>query len=190
MVSLKALALVIGGLVAAGGAVANAIWGPRARARRRLLQGRTTIADREIVTLSGTVRQRGELLVAPLSGKECVLYDSYGHVKELRGNSRYADSVAELREQKLPPTPVVPRRIEREKAFLEAHGQPFKLVVASGFDEARVAPGDRVSVQGMAIIELDPTASDERGYRENAPRKIRLVAHDAHPLTIGRVQRR
>ncbi|HEX5061415.1 MAG TPA: hypothetical protein VFV99_18735 [Kofleriaceae bacterium] len=212
MFSLKALAIVVTGVVAAAGAVGNALWGPRAKARKRLQRGTAAIADREIVTLVGTVRQRGELLVAPLSGKECVLFESLGHVKELRSGSRYADTVAELRQHQmvpfeldtgdeivvvdgtaadleLPPTPVVPRRIEREKAFLEAGGQPFKLVISSGFDETRVAPGDRIAVQGMAIIELDPTATDERGYRESAPRKIRLVAHDAHPLTIGRARR-
>lgn len=213
MLSVKALAIFVVAVVGAVGAVGTALWGPRAKARRRLRQGSATIADREIVTLVGTVRQCGELLVAPLSGKECVLFESFAHVKELQAGARYADTVVELGEKRmvpfeldtgnevvlvdgatadveLPPTPVVPRRIEREKAFLEAGGQPGKLVVTSGFDETRVAPGDRVAVQGMAIVELDPSATDERGYRENAPRKIRLVAHDAHPLTIGRPRRR
>ena len=208
-----AIAIVLVAFVAVAGAIGSRLWEPSAVARRRLRRGSAAIVDREVVTLVGTVRARSELLEAPLTGKRCVLYDSYGHVKELSSNQRYATTIAEVREQKmvpfelevdgelvlvdgesadveLPAVPVVPRKIEREKAFLEAHGQPFKLVITSGFDEARVAPGDRVSVQGMAIIELDQTSTDERGYRESAPRKIRLVAHAAHPLTIGRPRRR
>src|SRR5689334_13674688 len=103
MISLKALAVVITAVFAAVGAVGNALWGPRAKARRRLQSGSTAIIDREVVTLVGTVRQRGELLVAPLTGKPCVLYEAFGHVKELRRGSRYAIDVAELREQKMVP---------------------------------------------------------------------------------------
>src|SRR5258705_2183743 len=103
MVTFKALAIIVTSVVAAAVAVGNALFGPRAKARRRLRQGSATLVDREVVTLVGTVRTRSELLVSPLSGKQCVLYEAFGHVKELTGGNRYADTVAEIREQKMLP---------------------------------------------------------------------------------------
>ncbi len=213
MFTLKALAIILTGVVAAGAAVGNALWGRRAKARRRLRRGTAALADREVVTLVGTVRKAGELLEAPLSGRSCVLYEAYAHVKELQAGHRYADGVAEICEHgmvpfeldigdelvlidgtkadvELPPTPIVPRRIEREVALFEKYEQPRKLVTTSSCEETTIVPGDRVAVQGMAIIETDANAASERGYRDDAPRKVRLVAHDAHPLTIGRPRRR
>lgn len=213
MITFKGLALVIGALVAAGGAVGNALWGPRAQARRRLREGSAKLADREVVTLTGTVREAGDLLEAPLSGRRCVLYQAIGHVKELQSGDRYAKSIGEIVEHEmvafdldigdavvrvegnaaeleLPPIPLMPRKLEREVGLFQRHGYQAALTRTSSCGEVVVVPGDRVAVQGMAIIELDPSSPDERGYRENAPRKIRLVAHEAHPLTIGRPPRR
>jgi len=47
----------------------------RARARR-LAQGTTAIADREVVTVECTVCAPAAPLTAPLSGRACVAYDA------------------------------------------------------------------------------------------------------------------
>ncbi len=213
MISIKLLIALIGGMVAAGGAIANALWGPRARARKRLDAGtRTTIADREIVTLTGVVRAIGELLEAPLTGLPCVLFEAVGRVygETVGRNARNVE--AEVTEQKLipfelvtpegvvrveaehaevelPRIPCIPRKIDRERTFLLEHGQSAEMIRYAGFDELRIVPGDKIRVQGMAIVELDPGDGAERGYREDAPRRIRLVPHAEHPLTIGRARR-
>lgn len=213
MITWKLIAVICSCVVAGVGAVGNALWGPRARARKRLdAAKRTTIADREIVTLTGVVRSAGELLVAPLTGIECVLYESAGRVygELVARNSR--DVMAEVLEQKLvafvletaegmvrveaetaevelPRIPCIPRKLDRERTFLLAHAQSAEQIRYAGFDELRIIPGDKIRVQGMAIVELDPGDGAERGYRENAPRRIRLVPHAEHPLTIGRARR-
>jgi hypothetical protein len=56
-------------------------------------------------------------------------------------------------------------------------------VVVAGFHEAVIAIGDRIRVQGLALVEEH--AAGEQLYREG-PRRIRIIAHPAHPLTIGR----
>jgi hypothetical protein len=63
------------------------------------------------------------------------------------------------------------------------HGHPAELVRDGGFEEATIAVGDRIRLQGLALIEARPLA--EQGYRGGAT-QIRIVAHPAHPLTIGR----
>lgn len=63
------------------------------------------------------------------------------------------------------------------------HGHSAELTRNSGFEEAAIAVGDRIRVQGLALIEARPLT--EQGYRGGAT-QIRLVAHPAHPLTIGR----
>ena len=213
MITWKLIAVICTAVVAGFGAIGNALWGPRARARKRLDGGkRTTVADREIVTLTGRVRARGELLEAPLTGTPCVLYEAVGRVYSGAVHRNSRDLEAEVVEQKLVPfeletadgivlvecetaevelprLPCIPRKIDRERAFLVERGQSAEQIRYAGFDELRIVPGDKIRVQGMAIVEQDPTATDERGYREDAPRRIRLVPHAEHPLTIGRARR-
>ena len=208
----KLIAVACSLVVAGFGAVGNALWGPRARARKRLDAGtKTTIADREIVTLTGVVRAHGDLLEAPLTGIPCVLYEAVGRVYgELVGrNARNIE--AEVVEQKLVPfeletadgivlvaadtadvelprIPCIPRRMDRERTFLRERGQSAEQIRHAGFDELRIVPGDKIRVQGMAIVEIDPSATTERDYRADVPRRIRLVPHPDHPLTIGRAR--
>jgi hypothetical protein len=216
MLTGKAIIALVAALFAGIGAIGNALWGPRAQARKRLDAGKTTtIVDREIVTLTGIVRALGELLEAPLSGKQCVLYAAFGRVIETKGatltsraQTTLLASVTEVKlvpfeletpdgivrideeavEIEIPPDPLIPRKIERERQFLLAHGQTGELVRGSSFEELALVPGTKIRVQGMAIVELDPAPGGERGYREDA-RRIRLVPHENHPLTIGRPRR-
>ncbi len=206
MLSGKLLMLVVAAVVAGVTGVTNAVFGPRARARRRLQRGARQIADREIVTLVGKVRVL-DALVAPLSGRDCVAYEACGRLYEGEGRSRMlsrqvvdaqmttfelviGDDIVtvegERAEIALPLVPVIPRKLEREVRFLQAHEVPVELVTHGGFDEAVVENGDTIAVQGMAIVELASHSTSERGYRDAPPQRVRLVAHTDHPLTIGK----
>ncbi|HUJ63730.1 MAG TPA: hypothetical protein VLX92_34760 [Kofleriaceae bacterium] len=181
----------------------------RARARRRLREAPTEVSDRSMVTVSGVVRALDPPLVAPLSGTECVLHQSRARVYTPRGWSslRRGGRAIEREVVKLElvpfvlvtetgevivdgdraeltcrPWPIVPRKLERERAFLDAAGLAVHPS-AAGFDEIVVAPGTRVSVHGLATIEIAPDAGGEAGFR-TAPQRVRLVGDAAHPLTI------
>lgn len=207
MMGVKAI-LLFGALFVAGmGAVVHSLWGPRARARKRLDRGQTALEDGAIVTLTGVVRAIGDTLVAPLSGKPCVLYDASGRIMGASG--RVDDVIANIHERNmlpfelvtadgvvrvdgesadtdLPEFPLIPRKLEREIAFMSAHEQSPEYVRHSSFYELRLEVGMKIRVQGRVVVELDPTAP-EGGYRDGS-RKVRLVAHAGHPLTIGRAR--
>jgi hypothetical protein len=187
-------------------ALANALWGPRARARRRLRAGVRALADGEVVTLVGKVRApTAALLTAPLSGRTCVGFESLVGAYEGTGLARrlkprfavrefvpfeletkhgcvFVDATSEI-SVALPPAPVIPRSLERERQFLAEHAAAQQLK-ESAFEEVCVLDGDVVAVQGIAMIEQVADAR-ERGYRDVAMR-ARLVAHPNHPLTIGK----
>ncbi|MDB4955628.1 MAG: hypothetical protein JWO36_3197 [Myxococcales bacterium] len=204
MVSFKLLSVIVFGVASAAAAVSNEIWGPRGKARRRLRTGVTAIADRTIVTVSGTVRAPAQPLVAPLSGRPCVLYQSFGRIYDGAGRSRTLRATLERREMisfeleiegrtviidgttaeiDLRPAPTIPRKLELEVAFVTSAGHSVDYVRGGGFEEITIAPGDKIRVQGMAIVEAE--LPGERGYRDETMTKVRIVAHDQHPLTIG-----
>jgi hypothetical protein len=200
------IGLVIGIVVAAGG-LRVALWGPHARARRRLAEGRAQIADRSIVTLRGRVKPPASPLIAPLSGRTCVAYEAVARYVapveeqvfmlqrpdiaeramiafdlELGGEVvRVEGDRAEL---SLTPAAVIPRKLEREEAFVAKFGHPVAESRCRTSLETVVEPGSLVTVHGMALVEMDPGAAVERGYRD-APTRVRIVAHTDHPLTIG-----
>lgn len=205
---IKIALFTIFGVVTVAGALITVVWGPHARARRRLARGATQIADRELVTLTGTVRALAEPLVAPLSGKACVLY----HASAFRPGDIYDNAapnadhlVVEAMQPfelvtaagvvlvdgtradlAVRPAPVIPRVVARQVRFLTDHGRNFKTIDETEFVEATIEDGDRVRVQGVALVELDATAAAERGYRDAPATRVRVVAADGHPLTIGR----
>jgi len=155
--------------------------------------GGPQLHDRAIVTLTGTVRIAGEPLISPLSARRCVLYEAYANLYETTGDTRTL--IAQLAKRamvtfeletpvgivivdgreadlELVPTPVFPRRPEREAAFLRAHDRAESLVETTTFD-----PDSLVSVRGMAVS--DPSST-----------QFRLVAHgEQQPLTIGTPRR-
>jgi hypothetical protein len=207
MISLKFVAICIAAVVAGLTAVGNAMWGPRARARRRLERGRrTTIADREIVTLSGKVRAR-ETIASPLSGRECVAYEAIGNLRqqafghagveterlveldmttfELVTDEGVVIVEGEVADIALAPIPIIPRKLAKEQEFLERHARSAHLASSSGFEEVLVENGAKIAVQGMAVVEQANESNAERGYRD-APTRIRIIGHVDHPLTIGR----
>jgi hypothetical protein len=96
------------------------------------------------------------------------------------GVVRVEASTAELAH---PPRSIIPRNVDREARFLVAHGFDARMVRTSSFQQVSIVDGDRVRVQGLALVEQAPP-SDARGYRET-DRVVRLVAYGSHPLTIG-----
>ncbi|MEO8703725.1 MAG: hypothetical protein ABI867_26985 [Kofleriaceae bacterium] len=189
-------------------AIGAALFGTRARARRRLAVGGTNLEEGAIVTITGTVRLLdGAVLTAPLSAQACVAYTVraierkttrtvVGAVGALVpvavGESKLVPFALVLADRTvivdgteaelvLPVYPIIPRKLEREHAFLRAHGISAELVQQHAFEEVKVVAGDKVSVQGMVVAVVDRTAETIR-----APGiELRLVAYEDHPLTIG-----
>ena len=146
------------------------------------------IEDRSIVTITGTVCKRDSTLVAPLSARTCVAWEVHANLFE-----RSRALIAQIVEQQMvpfelvtpfgavridgteadstiPPTPVLPRRHEREAAFLREHDRDPALIHTSDFAELTISEDMLIAVQGMAIVEGST---------------IRLVANGEQPLQIG-----
>ena len=85
-------------------------------------------------------------------------------------------------ELEFPPEPLIPRKLEREQAYLAAGGHGNVLARESGFDEIVIAPGMKVSVHGAVRVEVE---QGESTYRETG-KKIVVTAPPGLPLTIGR----
>jgi hypothetical protein len=171
----------------------------------RLAQATTAIGDREVVTVEGTVCAPSTPLTAPLSGRSCVAYHAVA--KLYRVEARTTTLLGTIDEHRLVPfdlesagggtvtidgdraelaelpRPLIPRKLDLERSFLGRHRQPAELARRSGFEEAVIAIGDRIRVQGLALVESHEVR--EQLYRDDA-RRTRIVAHPAHPLTIGR----
>jgi hypothetical protein len=164
------------------------------------------IADGELVVVTGIVRAIGQLLEAPLSGLPSVAYASVARIAERRivqsyggrlltavGDRRVVPFELETRDRVIridvpevelavAELPLVPRNLERERAFLTKHASGRIDVRTSIFEERCVEPGAMVKVRGLAIAEADPTTG-EHGFRD-ATARFRIVAHDRHPVTI------
>jgi hypothetical protein len=200
-VGVKLIFFVCFALVGAVGGVHRVLYGPRAQARKRLRNASRELTDGAVVTLTGVVRAKGETLTAPLSGREAVAYSSAA--RTYAGEGRYRQLADSFHQQQMvdfvletkdalveveaatavieyAPEPLIPRKIEREQAFLRAAGSNVHARSA-GFDEAVIAPGMTISVLGVVRIEAAPGEN----YRETGKRIV-LAGHPAHPLTIGR----
>lgn len=199
------LVILLGIAVVSGlAALLNALYGPRARARKRLREAPRELTDGTVVTLTGVVRAKGEtLLTAPLSGKQVVAFSSMARIYEYHGRTKKViDHVAQHQfvefildtkdgpvsvdatsvEIEVPPEPIIPRKIEREQAYLEQCGYGEKAARNAGFDEAVILPGMKVSVHGAVRVEV---TQGEAGYRETGKRIV-LAPPPGLPLTIGR----
>jgi hypothetical protein len=200
-VGAKLVFLLLFGLASAIGGVHTAFFGRRAQARKRLRSAPRELTDGAVVTLTGVVRAKGEMVTAPLSGRQAVAFLSTARVYE--GDGRYRRVVDQFQQHEMvdfvletkhgmveieaakaeleyAPEPLIPRKIEREQAFLSRAGCN-RSARDGGFDEVVIEPGMKVSVHGLVRIEAAP--SDD--YRE-AGKRIVMSGHPAHPLTIGR----
>jgi len=174
----------------------------RTRARKRMAAGVPTLSDRALVTVTGTVRVLDATLIAPLSGTTCVAHQSRARVyaKDSRfGVRRLLDEQArdEMTSFLLSTaagevivsgsaavlairtSSIIPRRIDRERAFLRAVGLDDDPRNAS-FDQVVILEGMKLTVFGVSLVEVTP---GESYYRETATR-TRLTGDESHPLTI------
>lgn len=164
--------------------------------RDRMLHRAATLQDHELVSLTGVVRAGSRTFAAPLSGTTCVAYRARalveGSESVLAEQEAFvvqtpkgpikveAQSLAlELVPTRLPPRP------DRERALLDRLGVAARPEQTS-FDEVVIPVGAKIAIRGMLRIDSDPLATDERGYRDAAPPRMRLVATDAM-VTIVRV---
>ncbi len=181
------------------------LFGSRARARRRMKRGTKQLVDRELVTVTGIVRPAGPPLVAPLSGSPCIAHHSRARLFANQHSTQVTDEPAELEltgfiletpqgriaidveraELEAVPSPVVGRSKERELGFLARHGFSAARHADAGFDEIVVKLGELVTVHGMVIIEADPSDGSERGFRDPAKTRIRIVAPVDQPIVIA-----
>ncbi|MGN6107673.1 MAG: hypothetical protein ACTHU0_21365 [Kofleriaceae bacterium] len=170
----------------------------RRRRQRMRVKSPTPLVEGELATVAGVVRAVGPLLTAPLSGREVVLYEASAmlpHDGELvqreissfeletaEGIVLIDDAAAELAFE---PRSLIPRQIDREIAFVVASGRPRSATRTAEFAETAIAPGDRIVVQGLVVVEHDHASVEERGYREGSPARLRLVGRPGGPLKIG-----
>jgi hypothetical protein len=206
--SLFMACLIASALIGAGARMVVGARPSNRAAKQRLRKGSTNVVDGEVVTLVGRVRPLERHLEAPLSGRTCVAFEASARLYDSQvGNAPplYRETVVERAmvpfelvtsegpvlvdgtsaEVALPAVPLIPRRLEREVAFLEAHARSAQYALTTTFDEVIAGEGDKLAVHGRAIVEQVPNDTAERGYRDAAPTRVRIVAHENHPLTIG-----
>lgn len=205
MIPIKLIILLVASIGSMVGGIHAAFFGPRAKARKRMREASRELVEGAVVTLTGTVRAKGDLVTGPLSGRAGVAYFSiariYGPATHHMRSRPIVDQLQrrEIREFVLEtkdgpievepgdalieyaPEPLIPRKIEREQAFLQASGSAVHAKDA-GFDEVVIQPGMKISVHGAVHFEAAPA---EAGYRETGRRVILSAAPD-HPVTIGR----
>lgn len=163
------------------------------------------IRDGEVITVTGMVRLVGEPLISPLSARRCVVYETFASLYE-EPPATADDAppppralVAQLADRamvpfelltslgvilvdateadlELSPTPVYPRRPEREAKFLRERDRDERLIETTTFEEVTVDPESLVSVRGKAVVE--------------SPTRIRLVPEGDQPVRIGVPRRR
>lgn len=193
----------VSGLAAA---VQQALFGPRAKARKRLRAAARDLTDGTVVTLTGKVVAKKQVIAGPLSGRDGVAFSARARIYRQVSTGRLGgrtidaeivdammvefeldtkDGTVVVTDSELvvefPPEPIIPRKLDREQQFLFDHGHNVHAN-GVGFDEVIIRPGMKVSVHGAVHIEAAP---GESGYRETG-RRVVLSAPPGHPLTIGR----
>jgi hypothetical protein len=160
--------------------------------RRRALANTPALADGELLTIAGVVRPAASTIEASLSGKPCVVHRSRARVfsktNELLGEPADRDAVPFIVETKqglvhvdpnnieleVVPSTVVDEATPRQKAFRSRHAVAAET--SAQFDEIIVEPGAKISLRGRISVERDAASTAERGYRDDAPTKVRLVS--------------
>jgi len=202
------------GLIMAGSAAIGATRKvlERRRARKELRSRPVLGAETDegaVVRVTGVVRETDETLVAPISGRRCVVYRSRvmsagGFVRRaFRPRESFAmvpftlerdgDGVAvaiegrhallDLPNLKLPAPKTADLR-GRRASFLALHA--LKASAGGTFEEVVVEAGMRVTIAGLMMKDLTEAPPEgEAGYREDAPSTLRLAGDLAHPLVIG-----
>lgn len=202
------------GLVMAGSAAIGATRKvlERRRARRELssrppLEAATD--EGNIVRVTGVVRVAEASLVAPISGKTCVVYrsrvtDSLWSVRRImlpkesfemvpfvveRDNGERVaiegkHALLDLPNTKLPSPKTVELR-ERRTSFQKMHG--IDSGHSATFEEIVIEDGMKITVAGLMMKDLavEAPTDGEAGYRDDIPATLRLAGDLDHPLVIG-----
>ncbi|MEP6865865.1 MAG: hypothetical protein ABJE66_34920 [Deltaproteobacteria bacterium] len=184
----------------------------RRRARKELRSRPVLGAETDegaVVRVTGIVRATDETIVAPISGRRCVVYRSRvtsagglvrrafkareslvmvpfvlerdGDTMPVAIEGRHA--LLDLPNTKLPPPRTSDER-ERRVSFLALHG--LKASAGGIFEEVLIEPGMRVTIAGLMMKDIVAAPPEgEAGYREEAPASLRLAGDVGHPLVIG-----
>lgn len=199
--------LVVVGVSGLAATLERALFGTRAQARRRMREAARELVDGSVVTVTGKVVAKKQLIEGPLSGRDGVAFSATARIYTPMRSGRIGSRAVskEITEAlmvefeletpdarvvvvdselvvEFPPEPIIPRKIEREQRFLFDHGHRDVSAANAGFDEVVIKPGMKVSVHGAVHVEIAPA---EAGYRETGKR-ITISAPPGHPLTIGR----
>jgi hypothetical protein len=147
-------------------------------------------------------------LQAPLQGVPCVAY-----MLEIIETTRYSRDLVGYDKQAVPFVLVEDdHRARIDPAHLELLVTPYELISTSdfrtdprqrallerycprrdwyqttelAFREVVVGIGERVTIAGTGHRELDPHAQNERGFRDEARQRLRLVGSAQLPILIG-----
>lgn len=197
--------LVLGAVVLACiAAVAFAMW-RRGAVARKALRGSPSLVEHELVTITGFVRPLGETLEAALSGARCVAHRAHARVvvtqtAKLVGEPSETASapftlvtahgdvhIAGDRLELAVAPEIVRPSPERERAFLARHGLARRDEHLIACDEIVIAPGNPISIRGVLQLVRDSGSADERGYRDDAPRRFELVSAGDDPVEVVKV---
>jgi hypothetical protein len=153
-------------------------------------------------------------MVAPLTGRPCVMYDV--KIEEHVSNGKSSHWKQVIRERKSQPFVLVddsgraivdpshatallvfdsktssglfdPANVVEEN-FLHRHAQASKGWVFNRslrYSEAIVGIGETIAVLGSGVREPDPEASPSAEYRGMQPTRVRLTSSARYPLTIS-----
>jgi hypothetical protein len=209
------LVLVTSGLGSAAIGVTRSLV-ERRRVRRELAaspQLGTKTPEGTLVRVTGIVRKRDTLIVAPLSGVECVAARARvtTGLWQVRGAYRPREWFAivsfvldrdgeppvvvegqhariALPPEKLRRAKAGSRELVRREQLLLQLGLKATSAFRAGCQEIAIVPGMRVSIAGVMMLEVPaaaPAADDERGFRDLPATTMRLVGNATHPLVIG-----
>jgi hypothetical protein len=175
----------------------------RAMQRAQMRRDTATLTDGDVVSLTGTVVPIGELLVAPISSKPCVMFTAQARIFIRFGRrARFVGKHVEVKaipfelvatstrvvvdpaahELLVRLSPLIPRSLDRERAWLADVDVPYG---EPSCEEACIEPGARIVVRGIAQRELDDTATGETGFRE-PPTRFRIIGDPRRPVLIDR----
>src|SRR5690348_2340728 len=134
--------LFIVGVSSLTAALRVALFGPRAKARKRMRAAARELVDGAVVTLTGRVVAKGKVLESPLSGRDGVAFSASARIYTGARPPAIAARIDEAMmvefelESKdgrivvldgdvvieFPPGPIIPRKLDREQRFLSDHG--------------------------------------------------------------------
>jgi len=203
-------------LVAASGSVATLRKVIERRGARRELASALPFdadtRDGTFARVTGTVRVVDELVVAPLSGVECVVARSRVRIANTWRLPRRREQFAMVsfvvdRDGEPPvaiegvharldvtPLPLAaprgmssPERSRRE-ALLRRVRLPLTAMATARFEETVVRPGDRITIAGLVMLDPGAPPTGELGHRDAPPSRLRLAGNADHPLVIGEAQ--